>query len=138
VEERAYNVGRQITHLTAIREIEVKLNKLRALLSTINSEVFKRLYEAADTATKYYADEAIANKDYDGLRRWIKERRLTCLESYNVRELRELARNNNITNYSRLDRVELIRQVKRVLDIGEITNDISRVSSPFEESGKCQ
>ena len=116
MEEGVTLMGRQIKIHIQYREVELELNRLRALKHQMNSTYFKRLYDVADLLSKQAADEAIARRDPVKLKAWIKERRTGCLEGCSVRDLRDMARAQQIPNYSRLSKVELIRKIQRATD----------------------
>jgi hypothetical protein len=109
-------MGKQIEQHIKIREVQLELNRLRAITRTMKTAFYKNLYRRATKEDKELADKAIATKDYDSLHKWVKERRAGCLEGCNIRELRDIARNHQVPNYSRLSKVELIRQIQKITD----------------------
>ena len=111
MEERVRNMGQQIGEHILTREIELDLNKLRALDRLLKSDLFKTTYCNSDK--KDEADKLIRSRDYDGLKKWLKKHQIKCLEALSSRELKGKARELNIKNYSRKNKVELIRKIQQ-------------------------
>ena len=107
-------MGRQIIEHIKQREIELELNKLRALKHQMNLFYFKQLYAIADPISKAAANKAKANRDPVVLKQWIKDRRIGCLEGCSARDLKDIARAQQIPNYSRLSKIELIRKIQQI------------------------
>lgn len=113
MEERARDMGQQIGEHILTREIEIDLNKLRALDRLVKSELFKKVYR--DSEDKEEADNLIRSRDHEGLKVWLKKYQIKCLEGMSSRELKDKARELNVKNYSRKNKVELIRKIQQVM-----------------------
>lgn len=87
------------------------LNRARSIDRTVEGEVFLRVFESSPLSLQQEAIELIKDLDTEGLKRWIQDREYLDLSDRTTVWLRDKAAKIGIKNYSRMSRVELIREI---------------------------
>ena len=99
-------------------------SKSRCIRRLVESSSFQFIYNKAKD--KELAEELIVKQDLDELKLWIYKR--SSLYDAPTRWLKSLAKYNKIPNYSRMTKVELVKELTRKSDIitGDDGSTISR------------
>jgi hypothetical protein len=120
----------ETAHRVAVRRVELRHATLRALDRFLKSEEYEEYYEAANDDEKQSATQLISKEDLSTLREYVADKRLLSFETMPIRRLRELARLQFITGYSRISRRELIRQLRKQM------STITTSSAPNKDIGE--
>jgi len=100
-------MGRQVK-LQEIQDTQHRLAlKHRNLDVILNSKLFELAWKKAELVDKKEVIELINNIKIDYIKKWIRTI-LFDIYGYTIRELRELASQHHISNYSRMSKEDLI------------------------------
>jgi predicted lipase len=104
--------NRQMTLAVWREEIQIKINKLRALHRLMESTEFIQCVslEAAETGkfTNFRIIHAINEGDFDTVKTWVHDKLCSEIGDLSIRKLRSVASKLNITRYTSYNRDELI------------------------------
>jgi hypothetical protein len=99
--------------MSPIVQIEDEINKLRRLIRLIDSPRFELFYKMASPELKRAIDEAVESRDYNSVKRLLPDPGPALpYEERPVSYLRVVARGLGVTYYSRMDRVQLISEIR--------------------------
>lgn len=89
-------------------------NDSRAVLTLVESDLFKNLYVRAKPASQDLVELLVESIDAEGVKRWVEEQKniQSQYEAFNVRELRRMASRACIPDYQILTKLELIQQLE--------------------------
>lgn len=92
--------------------LEDRVRIARAMLYKLQNPEFEALYIASTPAEITKLQSIINDSDTTRLSEWIHNHSSRDPGELSVRELRDVARQRNIPNYSRLDKYSLVRNIR--------------------------
>lgn len=93
---------------TLVQTVEFRLKESRKLIRLIRTPVFKQLWNASSEHDKNNVKNMILMYWTEDVRQWIKNHRNLEAGEMSVTQLKELARDLEITGGSRMTKIELI------------------------------
>jgi len=107
-------MGREIKYVCMCSAVASRHSLWRSIERLITSNKFYDLYTFADEEGKQKIEELVEKGDLYGLKQYLKTLNVTSIEEMTIRELRALAQKYHVPNYSRLQKLEIIRKLKRL------------------------
>lgn len=94
--------------MSPLAAITSKLNDIRHMQYIISTPAFIHKYDQTDC--KKQIDFIIAGCNREAFDKWMRADR--CLEEHTISELKAIASQKRIVNYSRMDKQRLIKEIK--------------------------
>lgn len=99
-------------------EFHNKVLKMQAVERLVSRKSFDRLYEESTDSQKADVEKIIAEADRHRLANWIRRHPALDLCEKPVLVLRDMAAARQIKNYSRLSKVDLVRELEKYEQMG--------------------
>jgi hypothetical protein len=123
--------------MSPIVQIEEEINKLRRLIRLIDSPRFDLYYKMASPELKKAIDSAIESRDFNAVKRLLPDPGpVLPYEERPVSYLRVVARGLGVAYYSRMDRVQLISEIRIRERLLQNTPGDSQASRPVGGLGR--
>lgn len=94
--------------------IHSEIRKLTNLERFVLSESFKKFYEKSSAIDQENCLILIKSRNFEGLKIYIKNRRIKHLETMTIRELRFRASQLCIKQYAHMQKHQLIKEIKEI------------------------
>lgn len=94
--------------VSVLLDVRRKMLAMRAIHRLIETRNFDDAWDVCSEFDRITLQEAIDNFDVELVRDWIKRINRNSLSDLGVRQLRSMASNNHVKNYSRMQKTELI------------------------------